>query len=422
MQSPLCEAGGLKNIGKLLRYTKNKQKCETTQMNTNKKNTKYSTISANNSVNSLGGISRKLLCTDKPRTMSGGLAALLKSADAALIMQQLHYWLIKKGGKIIDGIHWIYNTYEQWLDQMPWLSKWCLRKILYKLRDMGLVKFAQLDKHEYKRRGYYTIDYQKLEELASSSIGTLNLLPHRSVECSHIDVQTTHTSLKQKNSFQEELPSNNTHPPHPVAASKKKEEEEENQQNVTKSETTEKTVEEKEQNQPKKHKNSDEDNFSARAEQQEKLDLIKSAEIRLNVQLAALVRKFTLENVKNAIAHYQQTKRQKAAQGKTIDRPAGWLTDCLRQNWWQQPTKQTTEDTEFSNWYTQAIAAGIVEDVPISWLVKNRNNEYLVRLPIPGPGGAPYSLISWRELPFLTTQPDQTKENTNNNDDFEEPH
>lgn len=391
-------------------------------MNTNKKTANFSTISDANLEKSQGSRSNKLLCTDKPLMMSGSIAVTFKSSDAALVLQQVHYWLEKKGGKVIDGIHWIYNTYEQWMEQFPWLTKWRLRKVFYQLRDSGILKFAQLDKHEYKQRGYYTIDYKKLKALHGPMS---DLLTHRDVECSHIDVPNTHTSL-QENSYQEKLTTENTHPPHPAAVVEKKEvegEREEAKQNLTMGEAPDKIAQEKIQIQPETPQDSGEDKFSARAEQKEKLDLIDSVGIRLNIQLAALVRDFALENVKNAITYYQQTKQAKQAQGKTINRPAGWLTDCLRNNWWQtQPVEQTQNEAEFSNWYKKAIASGIVEDIPISWLAKDRSNQYLVRQLTPGDFGAPYTLIPWRELCELKTQLDLTKENTNNNDDFEEPH
>ncbi len=147
---------------------------------------------------------------------------------------------------------------------------------------------------------------------------------------------------------------------------------------------------------------------SDRAKYEEKLHLIDSVGIRLNAQLKALVRDFTLDQVKNAIAYYLQTKRIKGTKGQIIKRPAGWFTDCLRQNWCAtKPMEQTKEEEEFSNWYSQAIASGLVEDLPISWLTKDYNQEFVVRQRKPGLYGAPYTLISWRELQKQATEPNQ---------------
>lgn len=386
-------------------------------MHTNKNFALCSTNSDHNLQNFQTNSPNKLLCTDKPLILSGSLAAALKSVEAAIVLQQVHYWLGKKGGKIIDGVHWIYNTYEQWLEQFPWLTKWRLRKIFYQLRATEILKFAQHDQHEYKRRGYYTIDYEKLKALQQSMC---ELDTHRNAETQTIEMCNAHTSVEQEISLQEELLTENTHPPHPAAVNEKMNQEKENHQEQTMTLTPQITeVEETENLQNLAPSN-------LQASQEAKLELIKTAGIRLNVQLSALVQNFTLENVKNAIAYYQQTLINKERIGKTIKRPAGWLTDCLKHNWYTtKPTAQTkTEtETEFSNWYKKAIASGIVEDLPISWLTTDSHHDYLVRQRKPGLYGAPYTLISWRELQTQTPELNQTEQNTKNrkiNDDFEE--
>jgi hypothetical protein len=61
----------------------------------------------------------------------------------ATIVSQLHYWHEKskeKGyGKWIDGVHYIYNTYEQWHEQFPFWSVHTVRNILNKLVDTDVV-------------------------------------------------------------------------------------------------------------------------------------------------------------------------------------------------------------------------------------------------------------------------------------------
>jgi hypothetical protein len=395
-------------------------------MHTNKNFALCSTNSDHNLLNFQTNSSNKLLCTDKPLILSGRLAAVLNSVEAAIVLQQVHYWLGKKGGKIIDGVHWIYNTYEQWLEQFPWLSKWRLRKIFYKLRETEILKFAQHDQHEYKRRGYYTIDYEKLKALQPSMC---ELDTHPDVETQTIEMCDPHTSIEQENSLQKEFLTENTHPPHPAAVNKKMNHKKENHQEQMMALTPEIKIVETtptqnpDQDQPCTHANS-EAVVNLQASQEAKLELIKNAGIRLNVQLSALVQNFTLENVKNAIAYYQQTLINKERTGKTIKRPAGWLTDCLKHNWYTtKPTAQTKTETEFSNWYKNAIASGIVEDLPISWLTTDSHHDYLVRQRKPGLYGAPYTLISWQELQNQITEPNQTEQNTKKrkiNDDFEE--
>lgn len=205
-------------------------------------------------------------------------------------LQQVHYWLGKKGGKIIDGVHWIHNTYEQWLEQFPWLTKWRLRQVFYRLRETEILKFAQHDQRQYKRRGYYTIDYDKLNALQESMC---DISTHQDVETQTIEVCNAHTSIEQENSFQEELLTENTHPPLPAAVIENLKGEEKIQQEQMMALT------------PQNEALATEavaDSATEAASQETKLELIKTAGIRLNVQLSALVQNFTLENVKNAIA------------------------------------------------------------------------------------------------------------------------
>jgi hypothetical protein len=54
---------------------------------------------------------------------------------------------------------------------------------------------------------------------------------------------------------------------------------------------------------------------------------------------------------------------------------------------------------EFLDWYRQAVADGVVEDVPPEWLPTNYQNEPMVRLSRPDPfSSAPYTLVEWRRL------------------------
>lgn len=157
---------------------------------------------------------------------------------------------------------------------------------------------------------------------------------------------------------------------------------------------------------------SGEEKFSARAEHEEKLELIDNTKIRLNAQLEALVRDFSLEEIRKALTYYCETKRTKESKGQKIERPAGWFTDCLRQRWWEtaQSPEKTREQDEFEQWYRLAIASGIVEDVPINYLSKDSYGQPLVRVPKPGLFGAPYTVVAWRELWSATPHPSTTVE------------
>ena len=70
------------------------------------------------------------------RYFNAEIAAKLEDINAAVIVQQLHYWMEKKVGVVIDGVRWIYNSFESWVrTQFKWLSVWQFRKWMSLLRS-----------------------------------------------------------------------------------------------------------------------------------------------------------------------------------------------------------------------------------------------------------------------------------------------
>jgi len=134
----------------------------------------------------------KLINNEHPLLVAPQLAATFKSVDAAIVLQQIHYWLTTESGRLIDGVRWIYNRLDDWLEQFPWLSKWKLRKVFGILRDeYKVVIFAQHEAKEWKRRGWYTIDYSILESLHTSKCEGAN---SQGVVELTLDMCSVHTS------------------------------------------------------------------------------------------------------------------------------------------------------------------------------------------------------------------------------------
>ena len=108
----------------------------------------------------------------------------INPTEGAMFLQQLHYWAEKQIGKVIDGQRWIWNSIKDWMEtNFSWLSYWQVRKTFKALRDIGLVKFEKFDKSQFNHRGYYRIDYQRLEVLQLSIC-----------EPTQIDLRTAHKS------------------------------------------------------------------------------------------------------------------------------------------------------------------------------------------------------------------------------------
>lgn len=126
------------------------------------------------------------------------------------------------------------------------------------------------------------------------------------------------------------------------------------------------------------------------------LNVVESAGIPLNAQLKHTVLAYTLEQVQAAIAHYRSCVK---AHGRR-DNPPGWLTECLRGQWWKSASTGVLDEYPegFLEVYQRLIAAGVVEDVPPKWLPRSMGDiEVRVINPNPQPGEHPYGLMWWRD-------------------------
>lgn len=87
-------------------------------------------------------------------------------------LNQLDYWIRRKkygvenGGKI-----WIYNTLEQWAEQLG-VSKRTMQRAIKSLRDEGVIEAAYLSRNRRDRTLFYTINYEKGRSSRNSSSKT----------------------------------------------------------------------------------------------------------------------------------------------------------------------------------------------------------------------------------------------------------
>ncbi|NPC91194.1 hypothetical protein HOO54_02725 [Bacillus sp. WMMC1349] len=89
--------------------------------------------------------------------------------NEAIVIQQVHYWL-KSSGKEIEGRKWIYNTYDEWLEQFPFWSKSTLRRIVSSLEESGLLITGNFNKMKADKTKWYSIDYDRLFKMSRGSV------------------------------------------------------------------------------------------------------------------------------------------------------------------------------------------------------------------------------------------------------------
>ena len=111
--------------------------------------------------------SKNLLISEPPLQVIPSLAVALKSSDKAIMLQQIHYWLLRSKN-IVDGHRWVFNTVKGWHEQFPWLAEKTVQRYLKDLCDRGLLITANYNKANFDRTKWYRIDYDALDNLTYS--------------------------------------------------------------------------------------------------------------------------------------------------------------------------------------------------------------------------------------------------------------
>lgn len=105
----------------------------------------------------------KLLMDEHPIQVMPTLASHI-GLNEAIILQQIHYWLSKSNHKH-DGRMWIYNTVKGWAEQFPFWSESTIKRAINNLTKKELVLIGNYNKAKFDKTLWYSIDYEKLDEL-----------------------------------------------------------------------------------------------------------------------------------------------------------------------------------------------------------------------------------------------------------------
>lgn len=117
-----------------------------------------------------------LLYNEPPIAVSPTLAKEL-GLNAAVFLQQLHYWIEQKkqhGSRYQDsykdGYFWVYNTVSEWLEQLPFLgSKSTFKRMIYDLQEKGVLVIGNYNKFDNDHTSWYRINYLRLEQISKNS-------------------------------------------------------------------------------------------------------------------------------------------------------------------------------------------------------------------------------------------------------------
>ena len=272
------------------------------------------------------------------RMFDAEIAAALKDINAAVIVQQLNYWINKDGvGTVINGVKYVYNTFVDWVNQQfPWLSVWQFRKAMSLLRGLGIVKVIRHKARQWNQTNFYTLDSDRLVEFlgietaTSTEIFELCNSSSQDKEIQQIEVRDTKVSLYgTKNTPKEERQSNS-------AASPSKVNKVRSNSPKSKSNRVKSSVLATQQNkstcdtEPIKS----EDKSSVFIERtinnkwQKQIEDLDNAGIPANKTLIELLKTYKSEEIADAIALFEIRK-----QSHYIPNPCGYFTEALKQKW-----------------------------------------------------------------------------------------
>jgi hypothetical protein len=134
--------------------------------------------------------SKLLFAEEHPLQVLPRVAEVI-GVNEAIVLQQIYYWINtyregylksdKFGDKysyhLQDGHYWVYNTFEEWQKNFPWLSVRQIKRIFSELEEAGVLVSGNFNKNPYDRTKWYRIDKQaygnyeklKVEEKAVKS-------------------------------------------------------------------------------------------------------------------------------------------------------------------------------------------------------------------------------------------------------------
>lgn len=113
----------------------------------------------------------KFLESKHPIVIDVDMAVLL-GVNETIVLKQLNYWLQGSASKVRNGRHWVYNSYTNWQkDNFPFWAVSTIKRTISKLEKQGLVISANYNKAGFDKTKWYSIDYDKLDELMNQRLG-----------------------------------------------------------------------------------------------------------------------------------------------------------------------------------------------------------------------------------------------------------
>jgi len=308
------------------------------------------------------------------------IAEALEDVNAAIILQQLDYWIQKEGvGVIIGKIKYVFNTYKDWRDQQfRWLTKRQFRRSMDLLRSLEIVNVIRYKSREWKQTNYYSINYDRLAEFMRSekpkSTETVEMTFRADREDRNGQIEMTENEISiysskeytQKSTTKQEKQESdrlsNKSSPFAAATSKEAlEGKKSHQSNNPHSERLTASAGQKKVKSEATQSNSPEEKSSVKVDcivnknWKSLIPVLDGAGIAINKTLKDLLKLYPAEKVENAIAIVKARKRD-----QYIPNLSGYFVSALKGDWASQDlvdqkgdrnSEEIDKGAVFRHWY-----------------------------------------------------------------------
>ncbi|WP_169156513.1 hypothetical protein [Brasilonema bromeliae] len=106
----------------------------------------------------------KLITPEKPLLIPP-LVAREIGLEAAIILQQIHYFSQNSKHILRDGQRWFYLTLEGWAEKLPFFKMSTIRRAIGKLRQLELINVHRHSQHTWYQANWYTINLENVKAL-----------------------------------------------------------------------------------------------------------------------------------------------------------------------------------------------------------------------------------------------------------------
>lgn len=133
---------------------------------------------------------------DYPLIASPTLAQAYGVASA-IFLQKLHYCLQSNDAQLIQQQKYFYHSYEQWVTTLGTYSSSTIKRIVSKLKKIGVLVVKKLSQNKWIQTNFYSINYRKLSSLLKNSIQSVEPETVNQENVQAISAQPSHNVVKQ---------------------------------------------------------------------------------------------------------------------------------------------------------------------------------------------------------------------------------